>query len=226
MMSKRLRLTGIIAACVLISLVTIITGCNRAIDSAQSVDFTPSFTLNFPQKIDMGELWLIEDTNCFTCGNGEKYLGRAVGQYKIYLPAAHWFVSLRMPEQSSHLLPHLAEPSMANIGDIELEGSDVKDDDLRYIAKINLRSINLSKTKVNGSGLRYLKPHKKWIYVKLYDCDKLEPKYLAHFRGWNRSTIGLISSYANLSEQKKELITRAEQLICDGKLETCATQIR
>jgi len=37
-----------------------------------------------------------------------------------------------MPKQSSELLPNLAEPSMSNIGDIELKGSNVKDDDLKY----------------------------------------------------------------------------------------------
>lgn len=218
---QRVRLTRIIVTCVVICLVTIVGGCN------QVADFSQSFTLNFPQKVDLGELWLIEDVNCFTCGNGTKYLGRARGNYKINLPAPHWYVSLRMPKKSSHLLPNLATPSMLNIGDIDLSGSDLKDDELRYIAKINLRSINLSKTKISGLGLRYLKPHKKWIYVDLNDCDKLEPKYLAHFKGWQRSTISLVSHSIANSRQKQELTSRAQQIICDGKPKNiCGIQIR
>jgi hypothetical protein len=202
-------------------LVTIFSGYNLAIDSSQS------FTLNFPGKIDLGELWLIEDVNCFTCGNGIKYLGRAKGNYKIHLPAPHWYVSLRMPKSSANLLPNLATASMSNIGDLDLSGSDLKDDDLKYIAKINLQSINLSKTKINGSGLHNLRKHKKWIQVDLYDCDKLQPKYLAHFRGWQRSTIRLISPTNLDSHHQKELINRAQKIICDGKPENiCGTQIR
>ena len=226
---ESVRLTGISAACIVIGLVTMLSGCNRnpAINSSQSFDFPQSFTLNFPQNIDLGELWLIEDVNCFTCGNGVKYLGRATGKYKINLPAPHWFVSLRMPKQSSELLPNLAEPSMSNIGDIELKGSNVKDDDLKYLANINLRSIELSNTKISGSGLRYLKPHKKWMSVALYDCDRLEPKYLAHFKGWNRSTIGLVSHTSVKSRHKRDIIDRAQQIICDGKPENiCGIQIR
>jgi hypothetical protein len=221
------RLTGIIAACVAIGFIAIVGGCKRASPSPQSSDSPQSFTLNFPEKVYMGELWLIENVNCFTCGTGEKYLGRAVGKYKIDLPAPHWFVSLRMPKNSSNLLPNLAEPSMSNIGDIDLKESDVKDDDLRYLAKINLQSIDLSKTQVRGSGLRYLKPHKRWISVDLRDCDKLEPKYLAHFRGWDRATINVVPSTNVNSVHNNELINKAHQIICDGKPENiCATQIR
>ncbi|CAA9302844.1 hypothetical protein AVDCRST_MAG92-5254, partial [uncultured Coleofasciculus sp.] len=82
-------------------------------------------------------------------------------------------------------------------------------------------------TKISGSGLRYLNPHKKWISVALYDCDKLEPKYLAHFRGWNRSTIGLVSHTSVKSRHKREIIDRAQQIICNGKPENiCGIQIR
>lgn len=221
---EKVQLARIIAASVVIGLVTIISGCNRPIDA---IDSPQSFILNFPQKIDLGELWLIEDVNCFTCGNGIKYLGRGTGNYKINLPAPHWYVSLRMPKKSSNLMPNLAATSMSNIGDIDLSESDLKDEDLRYIAKINLRSINLSKTKINGSGLRYLKPHKKWMSVDLYDCDKLVLKYLAHFRGWQRSTIRLVSPTNANSRQKQQIISRAQQIICDGKPKNiCATQIR
>jgi len=47
----------------------------------------------------------------------------------------------------------------------------------------------LSKTKIIGEGLKYLKPHKKWTWVYLEGCDHLNPSFLAHFSGWRRSTI-------------------------------------
>src|SRR5262249_22683431 len=92
------------------------------------------FTLEFPMTTDLGELALVEDVNCFTCGNGEKTLGRSTGRYQVRLPAAHWYVSLRMPKKASALLPYLDHPSLTNIGDLGLAGSDVKDSDLKYLA--------------------------------------------------------------------------------------------
>src|ERR1051326_2109987 len=167
------------------------------------------FTLEFPAGSDLGELWLIEDVNCFTCGTGEKYLGRAKGSFEIELPAPHWYVSLRMPKNASALLPHLKHPSLTNIGDLNLRGSDVTDDDLKHIEGINLRSINLSKTKINGSGLKYLHPNSKWTFVDLEDCDTLNPEYLAHFRGWTRATIRVLprkstgGQYSDRSEERR-----------------------
>ena len=190
-----------------------------------------SFILKFPQTVDLGELWLIEDVNCFTCGTGEKYLGRATGHYDISLPAAHWFVSLRMPKNASALLPHLGgDPSLSNIGDIKLESSDITDDDLKYLAPINLRSINLSKTRITGKGLRYLRPNKKWSFVELRDCVALDPMYLAHFKGWRRSTIRLVPykwTGEVYSEKELKLLDMASQMICDHQPENvCGTQIR
>jgi hypothetical protein len=162
--TERDRFIGIIFLAGVVCLMTIAIGCRGFSGSSLS------FILKFPQTVDLGELWLIEDVNCFTCGTGEKYLGRASGNYDISLPAAHWFVSLRMPKNASALLPHLGgDPSLSNLGDINLESSDVKDDDLRYLASINLRSINLSKTRIRGEGLRYLSPKKKWSFVELRD---------------------------------------------------------
>lgn len=175
------------------------------------------FELNFPNSVNLGDLWLVEDVNCFTCGAGEKHLGPAQGKHKIRLPASHWFVSLRMPENASQLLPYLTDPSMKNIGDINLEGSNITDDDLKYIAGINLQYINLRKTKITGEGLKYLNAHKNWTWVFLDRCDRLNPNSLAHFRGWRRSTIFV----------GEEFLDEAKEIICDGNEEqVCGTQIR
>ncbi len=189
-----------------------------------------SFRLVFPATVDVGELWLVENVNCFTCGNGEKDLGRAMGVRDIKLPAARWFVSLRMPKDASHLLPYLKNPSLIKIGDLQLQGSDVRDDDLRHIAEIDLRSINLSKTKITGAGLKYLRPNRKWTFVDLTDCDALDPEHLTHFRGWRRSTIRLTSHKwgdDKYNEMEMKLLDRAKQIICEGQPEeVCGTQIR
>jgi len=222
---KKDRFVGIILLPAAVCLMTIASGCHGFSGSPLS------FILKFPQTVDLGELWLIEDVNCFTCGTGEKYLGRAMGKYEISLPAAHWFVSLRMPKNASALLPHLGDdPSLSNLGDINLESSDVTDDDLRYLAPINLRSINLSKTRITGKGLGYLRPNKKWSFVELRDCIALDPKYLAHFKGWRRSTIRLVSykwTGEVYSEKELKLLDTARRMICDHQPENvCGTQIR
>lgn len=189
------------------------------------------FTLDFPIDADLGELWIVEDVNCFTCGTGQEYLGRATGSYRVRLPASHWFVSLRMTEDASQLMPHLASSkSLQNIGDINLAGSDVTDADLRHLEGINLRSLNLGKTDITGEGLQYLQPHKKWFFIDLLGCENLDLNYLAHFRGWKRSTITVASGYKwgeEHTEQELNTLERAGQIICDGKSENvCGVQIR
>src|SRR5262245_37551299 len=158
---------------ILFTLATLTGGCFRSLQEPAI-----AFTLEFPADVDLGELWLVEDVNCFTCGNGEIKLGRAIGRHDVQLPAAHWYVSLRMPKNAAALLPPLEHPSLVNIGDLNLLGSDVKDDDLKHVVSLNLRSINLSKTHITGEGLTYLKPHKRWIFVSLEHCDELNADYL------------------------------------------------
>ncbi|NNE48262.1 MAG: hypothetical protein HKN37_16540 [Rhodothermales bacterium] len=195
-----------------------------------SCNVSPSFTLEFPVDADLGELWLIEDVNCFTCGNGEEYLGRASGTYEVRLPAQHWYVSLRMPRGASHLMEHLAHPSLSTIGDIDLWGSDIRDEDLRYVAGINLRSINLGGTAITGAGVEHMAPHQKWTWINLQGCDNLDPQFLAHFRGWKRATIRLVSQRSSnepYSEAELALLKKARETICDGAPEEiCGTQIR
>jgi hypothetical protein len=211
---------GIVAALA----ITLAVGC------VSSSGYSTSFVLQFPEDVDLGELWLIEDVNCFTCGAGATNLGHAVSKHQIHLPASHWFVSLRMPRSASHLMPRLTDPSLSTIGDLQLKQSDVTDDDLKSIAGINLRSIDLSQTKIRGDGLRYLKPNAHWTFVDLTRCDALDPQYLAHFKGWKRSTIRLVSyksSGETYSDKELSLLDKAKQIICEGQAENiCGTQIR
>jgi hypothetical protein len=180
-----------------------------------------SFTLHFPDDVDLGELSIREDVNCFTCGTGEQNLGRATGTHTIKLPAARWYISLRMPKHAARLMPYLDDPSLRAIGDIYLVGSDVSDADLKHLQHIDLRSIDLSRTNITGEGLRYLRPHSKWIFVTVMDCPNLDPRYLAHFRGWKRATIRVAS------ERDRALLAQARRIICNDEPEQiCGTQIR
>lgn len=204
----------------------LIVGCTP---SSSSFGHPLSFVLEFPADIDMGELKLIEDVNCFTCGTGQKDLGKAKGRYKVSLPADLWFVSLRMPKKSSHLMSHLAHPSLVNLGEINLKGSDITDADLRFLKDMNLTSINLRGTEIVGEGLRYLRPNTKWTHIDLRDCRNLDLKYLAHFKGWKSTSIFLTASKRGEknSNEDKRLLEMANQVICDGQPESiCGIQIR
>jgi hypothetical protein len=208
----------------LIVILALISGCFAPTEEPQS------FTLEFPATADLGELRLVEDVNCFSCGNGQEDLGHATGVHHVRLPQAHWYISLRMPKTAAGLLPFLAHPSLIHIGDLDVEGSDVKDEDLQYLSRINLRSIDLSNTKITGAGLKYLKPHKRWIFVSLQDCDALEPHYLVHFKGWKRATIRVTSrkwTGKTPSQADIQLLAQAKHIICeDQPEEVCNTQIR
>lgn len=186
-------------------------------------------TLKFPDDVSLGDLWLMEDANCFTCGNRQESLGKARGIHKINLFYG-WFISLDMPKQASSLMPYLADSSLTSIGEINLEKSDIRDGDLRYLAGMNLRSIRLNQTGITGEGLKYLKPHEKWFSVELYDCQKLDLKYLVHFKGWERATITVRPpkmDEKDYTPQEQQRLKQARQIICDGQPEEiCRTQIR
>lgn len=179
------------------------------------------FTLVFPSDQSLGQLALVEETDCFTCENGFQPLGEATGRQQINLPGERWFVSLRMPADVRRLIAHLQHPSLARLGMLDLSGSDVRDADLSMLAAMRLRTLNLSGTGITGSGLAALKPHPVWSEVHLKGCEALDPAALRHFNGWHQASIFL--SYPP-GDPRRQL---AVQAICDGQPEqTCQTQIR
>jgi hypothetical protein len=193
-------------------------------------DSGASFTLEFPATVSLGTLSMIEDVNCFTCGTGRRDLGAASGRVHVQLPAPHWYVSLKMPREASRLMPYLMNPSLADIGDLDLQGSDVTDADLRYVAGLHLRSIELSHTRITGSGLEHVHEHPRWTWVDLQGCPRLDVESLAHFRGWKRATIRLlpyVSSGESYSDAERGLLEGARHVICaDQPEDVCGTQIR
>lgn len=186
-------------------------------------------TLQFPDDADLGALRLVEDPNCFTCGSAGRELGRAQGRVEVRLPAAHWYVSLEMPKQASARMPRLSHPSLAGLGGIDLKGTDVRDADLRHLAHIPLRSIDLSGTRITGAGLGSIRPDPKWIFVDLRDCPELKPKHLAHFKDFKRATITVAGGAfgAEKGPRQRALLSAAAKTICGGRSERdCGTQIR
>jgi hypothetical protein len=188
-----------------------------------------SFTLEFPSGDSLGTLSMVEDVNCFTCGTGREDLGPASGRVHVQLPAWHWYVSLKMPKDAARRMSALASPSLASLGDLNLEGSDVTDDDLRYVSGLHLRSINLSHTMITGAGLKYLNAHPKWTWVDLQECPRLDVDTLSHFKGWKRATIRVLPSPSsrNVSQPETALLERVRHVVCgDQPEDVCGTQIR
>lgn len=212
---KFILLTGIIVA----ALTTL---------ASRSDDVT--LALHFPKDQNLGELWKVEDVNCFTCGAGEEYIGPATGDYRIRLPAPHWFVSLRMPKQATHLMPYLGEASLKNIEDINLQNSDITDSDLAYLSHINLRSLNLRGTKITGSGFQYLRPPEHFFFLDVTKCSALKPDTLSHFKGWESMALVLVgykSEDEKYTAPEQALLDEARKLVCDNQSENiCHIQIR
>ena len=191
------------------------------------LDAGSSFTLEFPSSESLGTLSIVEDVNCFTCGTGRQDLGAASGPVHVQLPAPHWYVSLKMPHAASRLIPYVASPSLANLGELDLAGSDVTDADLRYLSELRLRSINLAHTMISGDGLTYVHEHPRWTWVNLEGCPRLNVESLVRFRGWKRATIRLTSSRDGHSDEDAQLLERARHVICGDRSEDiCGTQIR
>ncbi len=61
----------------------------------------------------------------------------------------------------------------------------------------------------------------RWTHIDVTGCDRLEVRYLSHFKGWKQATIKL--PYG--PEDRRRSLAR--ELICGGQAEdACKTQIR
>lgn len=176
--------------------------------------FQETITLDFTATADLGEVWLIEDVNCFTCGNGMKRLGRTRGVIKTKRPAEHWYVELRV-DRNANKLNTLNHPSHHKIESINLEQRAVTDQSLTHLTW-PLRALNLSKTHITGQGLKHLKPHPKWTSISIEETPKLDPTSLKHLKTWTRLSI-------HSAKHKSTL----KQTLCDNKPDPpCQIQLR
>lgn len=194
-----------------------------------------TITLNFPENVSLGEVWLIEDRDCFTCNNGISEIGQARGQKTITLPTSRWFIELQMQTRISHLLPYLSKnDSLQQVESINMKSSDIKDEDLSSLKYFKLISINLSNTRISGSGLVYLQPHPDWIYVDVSCNSHLKFEHLEHFSDWKNATITVTGDCPNqshlnsseLSIKNNRLIKRAKNHICQQRPEEQCLQVR
>lgn len=225
----KLLYTVVIALCLFYAGLWLVFFGQSLLSSSRTV------TLNFPEKVILGELHLIEDWNCFTCSNGSTELGKAHGQIEVTLPTSRWYIELQMRTRISHLIPHLSKDnSLQQIESIDMNSSNITDEDLSYLKQFKLGKINLSNTRITGSGLSYLQPHPDWTYVDVSCNSRLKFEHLEHFSDWQNATITVTGDCpdqksVNSSEQSIEsnkLITRAKKHICQQRSEEQCLQVR
>jgi len=65
---------------------------------------------------------------------------------------------------------------------LDLEETGTTDDDLKTIAALSLTRLDLSKTPVTATGLGYLDAMKGLQVLRVYDCKRLAPEALEHFK--------------------------------------------
>ena len=129
--------------------------------------------LEFSGDISLGEIWVVEDVNCFTCGNGTKLIGEARGQLKVSIPEKHWFVKLVMSPAGIHHLTALKNLDPNSIEAISFAGTDLDDADLSAVSNFRLREIDLAETPISGTGLSRLKNRAAWLSISFRSARRL-----------------------------------------------------
>ncbi|MCA9802793.1 MAG: protein kinase [Cyanobacteria bacterium HKST-UBA02] len=81
---------------------------------------------------------------------------------------------------SKQAFQHLAGMNQLRVLDLEETGTT--DEDLKTIATLPLTRLDLSKTPVTATGLAYLDVMKDLQVLRIYDCKKLAPQAVEHFK--------------------------------------------
>lgn len=81
---------------------------------------------------------------------------------------------------SKQAFQHLARMKQLRVLDLEETGTT--DDDLKTIAALSLTRLDLSKTPVTATGLGYLDAMRGLQVLRVYDCKRLAPEALEHFK--------------------------------------------
>ncbi len=178
--------------------------------------------LKFPDNISLGALWIIEDVNCFTCGNGEELVGEARGYVRVRLPAEHWYVKLVVSQSAVRHLSALQRLDAGAIEAVSFAGTTVKDADLIAISSLRIRDLDLSDTAVDGTGLAHLKNRAAWLSVSLRASRHLDANAINKLAGHNHISINLWRS--NLDD--RQYICGLQKRMCDAiKPERCYIRI-
>ncbi|MGD9682207.1 MAG: protein kinase [Candidatus Obscuribacterales bacterium] len=81
---------------------------------------------------------------------------------------------------SKQAFQHLAKMSQLRVLDLEETGTT--DEDLKSLAGLSLTRLDLSKTPVTATGLAYLDTMKDLQILRIYDCKRLSPGAVEHFK--------------------------------------------
>jgi hypothetical protein len=182
-----------------------------------SCGFNQTIVLNFPDNIDLGEVWIIEDVNCFTCGTGQKLVGRAKGEVSISLPKG-WYVELKVDPEAVTQLSALQNIDSSQIQSLDLSDSSISDDDLQYISHLKLQELFLYNTSLTGKGFSYIKrDDTEWFHLGLRDCKNLKTQFFSHFKDWNDLSISLDHSNLDNEHAKNSIRTIICSDIADEK---------
>ena len=149
------------------------------------------YVLEFPKDKSLGELWIVEDVNCFSCGNGKNRAGEAQGRVEVTLPAKHWFIRLDVAKGALGNLKGLKALEANAISAISFSRTDIADGDLVHLSHLRLKHLDLSYTAITGRGLLHLKARSDWLSVDLEGTQLLEPENLKALLGQNRISINL-----------------------------------
>lgn len=178
------------------------------ISSAQTSEIR---VLKLPNDVSLGKLWVIENVNCFTCGNGEKFVGEARGHVKIELPAKHWYIKLAVSPGAVRHLDALHNLAPDTIEAVSFVGTELEDAGLFAVSKLMLRELDLSRTSIDGTGFKHLTNRAAWLSIDLRSARNLKPDAFDQLVGQNQISLNLWRS---------NLDTRP--FICDLQERMCA----
>lgn len=177
--------------------------------------------LNLPEDVNLGEIWMIQDQNCMTCGAGPKFVSSAQGRVKVRLSDPRWFVEIRVSPDSISHLHFLSNVQSGQVTSIDLSNTSVSDQDLQHINHLDLGYLNLNNTDISGEGFRYVSNPYDWLHVSVRDSKNLEIKNFAHFSGWNKVSFELLgSNLDNLTAQEEisHILCAGVEGYCNGML--------
>lgn len=94
-------------------------------------------------------------------------------------------VDVDVPSRIAALGGTIARDKQGQIVEVDLTHAWINDDDVALLAKLpELRTVNLSHTKIGDSGLAHLRPLKKVTRLICYYCDYITDGGIAYLKDW------------------------------------------
>ncbi|MGP1384583.1 MAG: hypothetical protein ACTS2F_13555 [Thainema sp.] len=169
-------------------------------------------TLNFVTNQPIGELYVIQDANCFTCAYEEKPGGTAQGTVQVEVPDFRWYVLLIVSSSGATQLRYLQNIKSGDIEVIDLSDTSVTDADLQFISHLELNELNLDNTNITGSGLESLVFSNSSFSLSLENCQNLNKSMILALKKYPAFSLDLSNS--NLDQP--DIIEELHQAFCSG----------